>query len=132
MESEKATSSTASQILARQRTALIFQLLNRIVWAIGWAIIVAATWFPLQQIQIIAGDLAGKQTALTLSLTATLSISAIFGGTALTYWFKNRRQKSELERTRQRLELKEATIDRMEAIIARLDPAEYRRLKKKK
>jgi hypothetical protein len=66
----------------------------------------------------IARVLAGRETNLTVAVSASLSLSLVTSGTALAYLLKSRRQSAELRRQRERIEALEAKIREMEGAIS--------------
>lgn len=90
--------------------ALIYTLLRGLV-LIG-AII--ASWVPLQPLVEIARALAGRQTNVTMTFAANLTISLVATGTALALWVKSRGQGRELKRQRERIEQLERKIGALE------------------
>src|SRR5438105_4874432 len=90
----------------------LYQLLKRLTWVP----LILAFWVPLQPLVEIAKALAGRQTNVTVTFLANLTVSIVLGGAAFVYWLKSRRQGTEIRRLRGRtaelegkiLELEEA------------------------
>jgi hypothetical protein len=62
----------------------------------------------------IAKALAGRQTNVTLTVLANLTVSVVLGGAALVYWLRSRRQVTEIRRLRARAGELEAKIVELE------------------
>jgi cell division protein FtsB len=76
-----------------------------------YVLYILAAWAPLQAMSVIAANLAGKQTNFTVSVTATLTISVVLGGTVVVQFLKNRAQGRELARLRTRIDQLEAELE---------------------
>ena len=74
-------------------------------WTLGPAVWLVASWVPLH----VAESFSGRDTSLTVSISVTIAVSVIFGGTALTMWVKSKKDRNEV----QRLEVVKAELEGM-------------------
>jgi hypothetical protein len=96
-----------SNVPARVREAQIAArteiMLSAIPW-IGWAALVVLTYIPLQAVQPMIDDLAGKDTNVTMSVSLSIAINVVLAGTFFVQKARMKRQQRELIRLRGRLE----------------------------
>lgn len=78
-------------------------ILSIVPW-LGRAVLIAAAYIPLQAIQPMVNELAGKHTDVTLSISISVVINFLLGGTYFIQKRKLKRQHDELVRLRGRLE----------------------------
>jgi hypothetical protein len=97
------------------RIAARYGLYRRLVWALY--ILVAA--IPIRQIVPIADALSGRQTSLTVTLTAGLTFTAVLGGGNAVQWWRGRQQGAELKRLRARVSSLEGELDTLKAARGR-------------
>jgi hypothetical protein len=79
-----------------------------VVPRLGKGGLVGMLYFPLQAIEPMVEDLAGKSTDVTTSFSFTVAISVVVTGAYFNQRIKNGQQKRELQRLRARLEARDA------------------------
>jgi hypothetical protein len=81
------------------RVVARYQLYGRLVWALY----ILAAAVPIHEMVPIANAISGRQTSLTVTLTAGLTFTAALGGGNVVQWWRGRRQGAELKRLRARV-----------------------------
>lgn len=84
-----------------------YELYRRLTWAVY--ILVAAV--PIHEMVPIANAFAGRQTNVTVTVTASIALSATLAvGNALQWW-RGRGQRRELQRLRDRVSTLEGELN---------------------
>jgi len=82
-----------------------YGVLRYVGMGLGYGLVVAALWVPLQPVRHMVDALAGKNTRVSITLIATIAVSVSFvlGGTVVAYRVRYRSLQKEVVRLRARL-----------------------------
>jgi hypothetical protein len=84
---------------ARIQAAIRYDLYKRLVPVLY----IAASAIPIWAMVPIAQAFAGRQTNLTLTFTAAITVSVVLGGGNVLQWWRGRQQGKELRRLREQI-----------------------------
>lgn len=96
-------SSAPARVQAAKIASRTDIILAAIPW-VGWILLLAASWVPLQAIQPMIHEVAGKNTNVTISISISVVINILLSGTYFVQRRTVKRQQKELTRLRGRLE----------------------------